>query len=274
MPSRFFYLAAVLLLAGCYTIQPKSPDVLRAGLEPTIKVAKPDGDGPFPTVILFNGAGEPSWRQGYGDWMDWLKARGYAAVFADSAAARKVSPKKMMGPGLMPSERAADVYVLMDILRSRPYVDASRFAVIGMSHGGDTVLDALVQAPPAGPLTGITEMPPLGLDGLKAVVAFYPACHKPIMGVRITENYDRTWSQQIPVAIFQGGDDSFVDEPLCQALVERQKAQGTPIAYNFYEGVPHCFDADYGNDPNCRLVPEPAADAHAKVEQIFAAAFE
>jgi dienelactone hydrolase len=274
MLTRTLVIGLVMLLSACVAIEPRSPAQLRAGLEPTMKVRTPAGDGPFPTVVILHGANDPTWRKGYSDWMDWLVARGYAAVFADSAAARGVSANAMMGPGLMPNERAADVFIILDILRGKPFVDKTRFALIGMSHGGDTALDALVQAPPAGPLEGLTDVPPLGLGGLRAVAAFYPGCRKPVMGVRITEVYDRAWTQNIPVAIFQGSSDTYVDESLCQAVVKRQEANGTPIEYHFYEGEPHCFDADYGNDLNCHMSKAPAADAHARVEALLSKAFQ
>jgi dienelactone hydrolase len=93
------------------------------------------------------------------------------------------------------------------------------------------------------------------------------------MGVRVTEVYDRAWTQSIPVAIFQGSNDSYVDIPLCQSVVKRQKAKGTPIEYHFYKGEPHCFDADYGNDSGCYMSKAPAADAHSKVEALLSKAF-
>ena len=271
---RIFLIGFVLVLSACVTVEPRSPDQLRIGLEPTMKVRTPKGDGPFPTVVILHGANDPTWRTGYSDWMDWLVARGYAAVFIDSAAARGVSADAMMGPGLMPSERAADVFIALDILRKKPFVDKSRFALIGMSHGGDTALDALVQAPPAGPVKGLTAVPPLGLSGLKAVAAFYPGCRKPVMGVRVTEVYDRAWTQNIPVVIFQGSNDTYVDIPLCQAVVKRQEAKGTPIQYYFYKGEPHCFDADYGDGPDCYRSSAPAADARTKVERLLSQVFQ
>jgi dienelactone hydrolase len=274
MFDRIVCLVLALSLSGCLTIEPKSSAQLEGALEATMKVRTPDGEGPFPTVVILHGANEPTWRKGYADWMDWLTARGYAAVFIDSAAARGVSANAMMGPGLMPIERAADVFVTLDLLRRRPFVDARRLAVIGMSHGGDSALDALVQAAPAIPVKGLTEVPALGLQGLKAVVAFYPGCREPVMGVRVTDNFDRPWSQNIPVVIFQGGNDSYVNVPLCQAVVKRQKAKGTPIQYHFCAGEPHCFDADYGTDDSCYMSSAPAAKAHALVEKMLAAAFK
>ena len=274
MIQRVLAILVLAVCSACVSVEPMTPTQLRGGLEPTFRIQKPDGAGPFPTVLILHGANDPTWREGYADWMNWLVGQGYAAVFLDSAAARGISANAMMGPGLMPSERAADVFIALDLLRGKDFVDPTRFAVIGMSHGGDTALDALVQAPPAGPLTGLTEVPSKGLEGLRAVAAFYPGCREPVFGVRVTEVYDRPWTQNIPVAIFQGGNDTIVTLALCQAVVDRQKGLGTPVDYHFYAGEPHCFDANYGDGPDCAYSPAPAADARKKVAALLAGAFE
>ncbi len=273
MFARLLTLILLTALVGCVTVEPKSAAGLRAGIEDSLRISRPAGAGPFPAVVVLHGANEPVWRDGYADWMDWIVGQGYVAAFFNSASARGISANAMMGPGLMPSERAADVFLVMDILRSEAFVDADRMALIGMSHGGDTALDALVQAPPAGPLKGVDRVPAKGLDGLKAVAAFYPGCHAPVFGVRVTEVHDRNWIQAIPVAFFQGGNDSIIDETLCRAVFDRQKAAGMPVVYHHYAAAPHCFDADYGSDPACRKDPSAAADARAKVAALLQDAF-
>lgn len=273
MMTRLLALVLLAGLAACVTVEPKSATGLRSGIEQSLRISKPDGGGPFPAVIVLHGANEPVWREGYADWMDWVVDQGYVAAFFNSASARGISANAMMGPGLMPSERAADVFLVMDVLRTKSFVDPGRIALVGMSHGGDTALDALVQAPPAGPLKGVDQVPSKGLDGLKAVAAFYPGCHAPVFGVRVTEVHDRNWPQQIPVAFFQGGRDTIIDESLCRAVFDRQQAAGMPVTYHYYENAPHCFDADYGTDAACRKDPAAAADARNKVSALLEAAF-
>jgi len=250
----------------------RSPDALRAMLEPGIKMTKPNGIGPHPAVFLMHGAGDPVWREGYGDWMKWLNEQGHVAAFIDSVTVRGVSGESLMTGTLMSRERAADVFIALEYLRGQEFIDGERIAVIGFSHGADSALDALVQAPPAGPLEALTEVPHKGLEGLCAVVAFYPGCRKPVMGYRVTEVYDRSWVVKVPVLILQGGADTFVDIELCQKAVERQKRVGTPVEYVFYPGTPHCFDAIYTDnldDPNCYMVPDKARDARNRVKKFL-----
>ena len=137
----------------------RSPEDLRAMLEPGIRITKPDGTGPHPAVILMPGAGDPVWREGYGDWMKWLNEEGYVAAFIDSVSTRGISGESLMSGTLMPRERAADVYIALEYLKEQEFVDGERIAVIGFSHGADSALDALVQAPPAGPLEALTRVP-------------------------------------------------------------------------------------------------------------------
>ena len=268
----------LLLLSALFSCAPgpvisQDPADLRTAMRPNLKIQIPGGPGPFPTVIIFHGANEPVWRDGYGDWMNWLVSKGYAVAFIDSAATHGVSADALMGPTLMPNERAVDVYIALDILRQKPFVDSSRFALLGMSHGGDTVLDALVQLPPAGPLKGLTKVPPKKLDGVRSTIAFYPGCRAPKFGVRITENYDRPWTIKIPVHIFQGSDDTYVNVPLCQYVVERQKMLGMPISYHFYKNSPHCFDANYGEGRDCYYDANAAKHARKKVQAALREAF-
>ena len=258
--------AVLLVLSACVPeVVQRSPAELRAVLEPGLRIQTPDGAGPFPAVVLMHGAGTPVWRKGYGEWMGWLTRRGYAAVFVDSLNGRGIHGDSLMGPTLMPPERAADLYIVLEILRSTRAVDSSRIAVIGMSHGGDTALDALVLASPGKSLPALTETPERRLAGLRGVVAFYPGCREPVAGVHVTENYLQPWTVPVPVLMFQGGNDSFVDQGLCDEVVARQKALGSPIDFVFYPDAPHCFDAEYGDDPDCRVVPEFAADARDRV---------
>jgi dienelactone hydrolase len=259
-----------LLITACTPPKPivRSPAALESLIASGITIALPEQVGsPVSAVIIMHGGGDPIWRQGYKDWIEWLNRRGYAAVFVDSATPRGLNGQALMSGTFMPRERAADLYVTMQYLRKQPAIDGSRIAVMGFSHGADSALDALVQLPPAGPLEALNSAPSQGLDGLRAIIAFYPGCRQPIMGYRITEVYDRPWKIPLPVLIFQGEKDTLVDIELCQKVVERQKALGTPVEYIFYPDTPHCFDAVYSDDdPNCRMAPEPAADAKAKVD--------
>ncbi len=269
-----FIIIIFLISFNAEAKQIKDPEIIKTNLKENMKVVKPDGDGPFPTVILFTGAGEPFWRPGYGNWMNWLKDRGYASVISDSGKSRGVTGKAMMGKALMPIERAKEVFWIKDVIQNLNFVDKKKLALMGMSHGGDSIIDSLVYS---------SEDPnQYNLDGVKSVIAFYPGCRKPIFGVKLTKNYGTAWSQKnIPVSIFQGSIDKWNKIELCQGVVERQKQAGTPISYHFYENARHCFDEIYHkdlatakNDQDCRYDEKFSKLAKDEVEKKLKEAFK
>ena len=67
----FYIFIFTLVGSNVYSKQIKDPELIKANLEKNMKIVKPDGKGPYPTVILFTGAGDPFWREGYGNWMNW-----------------------------------------------------------------------------------------------------------------------------------------------------------------------------------------------------------
>lgn len=274
--SKFLHFLIIIFLISfnAEAKQIKDPEIIKANLKENMKIVKPDGSGPFPTVILFTGAGDPFWRPGYGNWMNWLKERGYASVISDSAKSRNVSGKAMMSRKLMPIDRAMEVFWIKDLIKDMKFADMNKIALMGMSHGGDTVIDALVYA---------SEDPnTYNLDGVKTVITFYPGCRKPIFGVKLTKNYGSAWSQKnIPVSIFQGSIDKWNKIELCQGVVERQKQAGTPIKYHFYEKARHCFDEIYHkdlatakNDKDCRYDEKFSKLAKDEVEKKLKEAFK
>lgn len=275
MSKLLHFLIIIFLISfNAEAKQIKDPEIIKTNLKDNMKVVKPDGDGPFPTVILFTGAGEPFWRPGYGNWMNWLKDRGYASVISDSGKSRGVTGKAMMGKALMPIERAKEVFWIKDIIQNLNFIDKKKLALMGMSHGGDSIINSLVYS---------SEDPnQYNLDGVKSVIAFYPGCRKPIFGVKLTKNYGSAWSQKnIPVSIFQGSIDKWNKIELCQGVVERQKQAGTPISYHFYEKARHCFDEIYHkdlatakNDQDCRYDEKFSKLAKDEVEKKLKEAFK
>jgi len=275
MSKLLHFLIIIFLISfNAEAKQIKDPEIIKANLKENMKIVKPDGSGPFPTVILFTGAGDPFWRPGYGNWMNWLKERGYASVISDSAKSRNVSGKAMMSRKLMPIDRAMEVFWIKDLIKDLKFADMNKIALMGMSHGGDTVIDSLVYA---------SEDPnTYNLDGVKTVITFYPGCRKPIFGVKLTKNFDNPWYQtNIPVSIFQGSIDKWVKIKLCQGVVERQKGIGTPIKYHFYEKARHCFDEIYHkdlatakNDQDCRYDEKFSKLAKDEVEKKLKEAFK
>src|SRR3954451_9820197 len=82
----------------------------------------PPGDGPFPAVIVFHGAG--SQKENHADYARAAVATGFAALTFDHRRHRPT--EGALGPGVI-----ADLQRLARFVADRPEVDAGRVAVRG-----------------------------------------------------------------------------------------------------------------------------------------------
>lgn len=221
---------------------PNSAQELATKLTPSITVHKPDGVGPFPAVLVFHGCAglieKPTQER-----IEWLTSEGYVAVIIDSFIGRGIDRslgnegwmRICNGYELHGNERSADVYVALEYARGLDFIDSNRLALMGYSHGGWTILDALAyenrQLPP-----GLTDKPKAGLSGVKALVAYYPYCGWPA-------EHSKGWSSKIPVLSLLAGQDSIVDVNACIAVDEMMKTTNPGVLKSIlYADSDHVFD--------------------------------
>lgn len=147
------------------------------GLYAPIGLRKPDGDGPFPIVLLASGNGGEGmpWirdavrQKGY--IMDRLVAAGYACAWLryrtevelgynnGGALVRDMRQgREMFNRSPLEYE---DEIAIIDYVKSLSFVDADRVGLIGMSHGGEMVLKITSE-----------------YHGVAAAVASEPASHE------------------------------------------------------------------------------------------------
>jgi dienelactone hydrolase len=241
--------------------KPRPPGDLEGMLRPYYKIHRPRGDGPFPAVMVLHGTEGQGAERGQ-LWAQWLTTLGYVAVEIDSLSPRNLSEHNLLtGTSLWPSERASDVLVTLAYLKRLEYVDHDRIAAVGFSHGASTLLDSLSLAPPQKLPTGLTEAPPGGIDGLRAVIAFYPWCQYPVA-------HRNGWELKIPVLFLLAGSDTVVSTSHCKEVAESQKANGHPVEYYTYPKATHDFD---NPDPArcCRFHPEYTSDAKNRVRRFL-----
>jgi dienelactone hydrolase len=141
-------LAAILLLTACQTTsvtfssaKDKSSFGNLQGL-----LAKPDGKGPFPAVVLLHTCGGVK-RHVSEDWPNYLTSLGYVVLTVDTMGVRGYSICTQMGGGpagaYMQSE---DAYGALDYLATLPYVDGNRVGVMGFSMGAMAINNYMVEA--------------------------------------------------------------------------------------------------------------------------------
>jgi len=218
---------ALLVLAACATegIVTTRQD----GTEERIpaSLVKPEGSGPFPAVVIAHdcsGLG-PASSGAPGRWASELVAHGYVVIMPDSYVTRgypagvctESSPDRARVGFL---QRARDVYGAAAYLRSLPYVDGGRIALMGGSAGGNTTLTALAGRG--------------GKPGFSAGVALYPGCRPYLNGA---------YKPVAPLLILIGEADDWTPAEPCRKLAEAAQKAGYAAEIRTYPGVYHSFDS-------------------------------
>jgi dienelactone hydrolase len=204
-------LIVILSFAGsaCQTI---TVGMVHANLE----VRTPEGNGPFPVVIYYQGTGGRNRRAS--DWARWFESVGVASAIVDNARMRGRTENPS---GSMYTEDAA---LAWDILTTDSRIDTRRFALMGFSRGGQQALEAA----------------PL-FRGKRAaadfVFALYPGGWE---GGRCNSSHPRTTA----VHIFFGDRDD-VDRyegygTACRALAHVTRN----IEFHALKGATHAYDDD------------------------------
>jgi dienelactone hydrolase len=184
------------------------------------RLAVPDGDGPFPAVLIAHEAnGLDEFQAGRAVTFSEL---GYAALALDYHGGRRIfgDSDDMMSQlealGSDPHEIRARAQAALEVLLAEPAVDASRLAAVGYCFGETVVM----------------ELARSGVD-LKAVVGFHP-------GLNILRPGD---SRHILAKVLMcvGADDPIVPPERRVAFEDEMRGTGVDWRMNLYGGVQHSF---------------------------------
>ena len=190
----------------------------------TAQLLRPQGRGPFPTVIALHGCGglfnkEDDLAKRETDWADRLVGAGYAVLLPDSFTARGLRQIcTVHDRNIFPKDRADDVAAAVEWLAKKPYVASTRLALMGWSHGAMTALWAVRSG-------FMTDGPQF-----KAAIAFYPGCRE------IAKLDD--WRPRVPLKILIGAADDWTQPGPCRELAQR-----AGFTFIEYPGAYHGFDA-------------------------------
>ncbi len=220
-------------------------------------------NGPVPAAILLHGCGGQRGVQE--DYSDALLAAGYGVVLVDSNSARGIGRIGAMtqvctAQRLWGQERAADIPAAIAIATEMPGIDAGQLALIGWSHGGWTVLEALNYAAEGRSAPSLQPQPDRSLPGIQAVIALYPYCGFP---ARVD---GREFGSGIPLHTILAGRDVVAPARDCQRLIIRAAESGRLIHHEFWPEATHAFDERNGPpDPRMRYDAGAAQRARARV---------
>jgi dienelactone hydrolase len=191
---------------------------------------KPDGAGPFPTVIALHGCGGLNGQSDqiqprYRDWAEQLLKDGNAVLLPDSYGSRELGPQCRVKERrvLARRERVADIMASRQWLLQQPWVSQDRVSLIGWANGASAVLWAVR------PQLASRKAEP----DFRAAVAFYPDC-------RISSGLG--WSARVPTLLLIGASDDVSSPPACRQMVDGARGRSALARIVVYPGAAHDFD--------------------------------
>lgn len=191
---------------------------------------KPEGDGPFPTVIALHGCGglaghsEPV-KPRYRDWAEQLVKAGRAVLWPDSYGSRELGPQCRVKQRRLSArrERVADIVASRQWLVAQPWVARDRISLLGWANGASALLWAVRPQ--------LSSRP--GEADFRSAVAFYPDC-------RISAGLG--WSARVPTLLLIGAKDDVSSPPACRQMIEGARGRSALTRIVVYPGAYHDFD--------------------------------
>lgn len=232
------------------------------------QLRKPEGDGPFPVVLMLHGCGgmRPFGRHV----ADAVVAAGAVAVQVDSFAPRRIGRMAAIatvctGGRLRGRERAGDLFAAYAWARMQSWADLKRIIAAGWSHGAWTIMDALAlrSGEEMRRATGILDLPEEPLEGLAATMLVYPYAGVASYAGR------RDWRIAPRSLAILAGRDQIVGVHTPRAALERQRTRGAPIEIVYFPHATHAFEDAFAEDPRIRHDPELAAREHALLRDLI-----
>ena len=229
-----FSIAPLANAAEEVSFRARSRSVSGDPLTLTGKLHKPQGEAPFPAMVLMHGCGgitekiEDAWAKRLVSW-------GYVALELDSFGARGKKNICDDTYAVPENTRAQDAFDAKGFLSQQAMVDRHRIGIMGWAHGGGAVLCAISLANMEDyhwQKKGLSPSDLIKIDGpFKAAVAFYPYCAK------------RLEDAQSPLLILIGDKDSWCPAAMCKISVPGFKTN-KEIRLKIYHDTYHGFDAE------------------------------
>ena len=209
---------------------PQQVDIASSSGTLRAELYKPEGDGPFPTVIALHGCGglaghsEPVLPR-YRDWAEQLVKNGRAVLLPDSYGSRGLGPQCRVKERRLTArrERVADILAARQWLMQQPWVAHDRISLMGWANGASALLWAV--------------RPQLSRRGLepdfRSAIAFYPNCQL---------SAGLGWSARVPTLLLIGAKDDVSSPPACRQMIDGARGRSALTRIVVYPGAYHDFD--------------------------------
>ncbi len=194
-----------------------------SGAELETTLFRPDGDGPFPLVVINHGKapGDPVFqeRARHLNASREFVRRGYAVAlpmrlgFSKSSGSYIGTGCNIASNGEMQAEWVAGV---IEWLRAQPFVDRDRILVAGQSHGGLTAIALAARNPP----------------GVRAILNFAGGLKNTACSWEhgLAEAFERFGARsRLPSLWFYGDNDSYFPPDVWQEMKARYAAAGGKV---------------------------------------------
>jgi dienelactone hydrolase len=192
-------------------------------------ISKPEGDGPFPAVVLMHGCSglDSPVRRGLNAHASNLNSNGFVTFIIDSFSKRRKSEFVCRDPGALGAAvnyRTYDAFHALEFLQSQPYVDKNNIFLMGQSNGGSVAIEAARY--------GADEYVFSDSPMFQAVVAFYPNCGRisSVMPFEIVS----------PLLTLTGRNDDWLPPHWC--VIAKEYVGGADYEVIVYENAHHSFD--------------------------------
>lgn len=209
---------------------------------PQMMLLKPEGEGPFPAVMLghqcgglvFNKANPRAANWSMLQWAKDFQQAGYVALLVDFMGPRGATQVcQGAQAGVTLGRTTQDFFQAAEHLRKLPYVDANKVALVGFSQG------ALIAFYNNSKRVRETMGASRGFD---AYVSFYPLCRLQLQSPArpVVEILQRDIEK--PHLMLLGSADTETPAADCESLGATVKASGRPLEFHTYADKTHCWD--------------------------------
>lgn len=223
-------------------IFPTSVTPIAEATYPKMLLLKPEGDGPFPAVMLGHQCGGLVFSKSNpqaANWsmLQWAKRfheAGYVTLLIDFMGSRGAQ-QVCQGPqaGVTLGRTVKDFYQSADYLRKLTYVKPDQVAMVGYSQGALIALfnnsksfrEEFRQS-----------------RGFDAYVSFYPPCRIVSLGPNKLSIDVVQKDIEKPHLFLLGGADTETPASDCQELLTPVKDSGKPVKLHLYPEETHCWD--------------------------------